>query len=146
MHAVQVPELQTMLLPHAVPFARAVPVSVQAEAPVEHDVSPVWHALLGVHARPAVQAAHAPLLQTMLAPQAVPFGAFDAVSTQLGVALHDVVPVWQTLTGTHATPGVHEVQAPLLQTSLVPHGVPSATGVAVSLHWEVPPAQPSAPL
>jgi hypothetical protein len=92
-HAAQVPLLQTMLVPQAVPSASAVPVSVHAEAPVEHEVIPVWHALLGVHARPAVHAAQAPALHTMLVPQVVPFGAFEPVSMQLGAPAHDVVPV-----------------------------------------------------
>ena len=39
--AVQVPDSQTLLAPHAVPFARLVPVSVQEAVPLEQSSVPV---------------------------------------------------------------------------------------------------------
>jgi len=63
MHMTQVREpLHTMLLPHAVPGALAVP-SMQVCTPVAHELTPLTHAAPGlvVHARPAVHSAHWPL-------------------------------------------------------------------------------------
>jgi hypothetical protein len=62
-HMTQVPEpLHTMLLPHAVPGALAVP-STQVWTPVAHELTPLTHAAPGfvVHASPAVHSAHWPL-------------------------------------------------------------------------------------
>lgn len=93
MHAPQVPPLQTESVPHGVPSGWAVPVSVHAEVPEAHDVTPVWHLLVGVHPRPALHAVHAPPLQTMLVPHVVPSVALEPVSTQAGPAEHEVLPV-----------------------------------------------------
>jgi hypothetical protein len=61
--APQVPLLQTMFVPHDVPFD-LLPVSAHTDAPVTHEVVPVLHTLGGWQLAPAVQATHVPLLQT----------------------------------------------------------------------------------
>ena len=93
-HCVHVPLLQTSLLPHVVPFAAFAPVSTHVEAPVLHDVSPVWHGLAGVQAVPAVQATHDPdALHTSLVAHDVPVVTLTPVSTHTDVpVLHDVSP------------------------------------------------------
>jgi hypothetical protein len=57
---------------------------------------------------------------------------------------HEIAPVWQGPGGLQAPPAVHATQAPLLQTSLVPHEVPLvtlpvATQTGVPLEQEVVP-------
>jgi hypothetical protein len=57
-HAVHCPPLHTMFVPHGVP-SDTLPVALHTDAPVEHDVDPVLHALLGgVHETPAVHETH----------------------------------------------------------------------------------------
>ena len=78
----QVPPLQTLFVPHDVPFAR-FPVSAQTEVPVAHDVAPVWHAVAGVQEVPAVQDPQVPKVQTMFVPHTVPFTRLLPVSEQV---------------------------------------------------------------
>jgi hypothetical protein len=74
-HAVQTPpDEQTMLVPQLVPAETGVPVSLQVAPPTPQLSMPTWHAFDGVQAEPAVQVTHAPLLQIMPPPQAVPSG------------------------------------------------------------------------
>jgi hypothetical protein len=103
------PPTHTPPEPQAVPFATALPVSWQADTPVEQLVKPVWHVLVGVHATPAVHALHAPLSQTSLVPQLVPFAASLPVSLQTETPVEQLVePAWQLLSvGVQATPDVH---------------------------------------
>jgi hypothetical protein len=61
-----------------------------------------------------VHAAQVPLLQTMSVPHTVPLGLL--FSMHIGPVVHDIVPVLQTLTTTHAAPWVQPVQAPPEQT------------------------------
>jgi len=82
-HVMHVPFWQTLLVPHEVPFA-LLPVSVHTEAPVVQTVAAVLHGFAVVQAVPAVQAAHVPLLQTMLVPQAMPFACAVPVSMHVG--------------------------------------------------------------
>jgi hypothetical protein len=71
-------------------------------------------------------------------PQDVPAGLL-ALATQTEVPdAHDVVPVLHALVGWHATPAVHASQFPALQTMLLPHDTPSASGTFVSEHTGVP--------
>ena len=73
-----------------------------------------------------MHATHAPLLHTLLVPHVVPLSVLVPVSSQVLVPVaHDVVPTWQAFVGAHARPAVHATHAPALQTSLVPHEVPS---------------------
>jgi len=123
---VQVPLLQTLLLPHDVPFA-TLPVSAHTDAPVTHDVAPVLHTLAGWQLAPAVQFPQVPLLQTLFVPQVVPLTRFRPVSEQVIDGEHVCVPAWHGFVGMQAVPAVHEVQLPPLHTMLVPHEVPSAT-------------------
>jgi hypothetical protein len=85
------PPLQTLLLPHEVPFA-TLPVSAQTEAPVTHEIAPVRQAFAGVQAVPAVQSPHAPLLQTMFVPHTVPLTRLFPVSEQEMVGEQTVCP------------------------------------------------------
>ena len=79
--APQAPLLQTLFVPHDVPFA-TFPVSAQTDIPVTQEVAPVWHAVAGVQEAPAVQAPQAPLLHTMFVPQTVPLTRLLPVSEQ----------------------------------------------------------------
>ena len=118
-HVLHVPPLQTMFGPQVVPFPTFVPWSTQTEVPVEHEVAPLWHGLAGgTQETPAVQEVHAPALQTWFVPQVVPSATFVVASTQTEVPVeHEVVPLWQGLaTNGQATPAVHAVHAPALQT------------------------------
>ena len=81
-HVTQVPLLQTLLLPHEVPFA-TFPVSAQTDAPVTHDVAPVLHRLVGWQLAPPVQLVQVPLLQTLLIPHTAPLTRFLPVSAQV---------------------------------------------------------------
>jgi hypothetical protein len=75
-----------MPAPHEVPFGRSA-FAVQTGTPVVHWIVPVRQGLVGVHAVPAAQAAHAPLLHTMFWPQLVPFAC------ALPVSRHDITPL-----------------------------------------------------
>jgi hypothetical protein len=146
-HALQAPLLQTMFVPQVVPFDPGVIVSVHVDAPVEHDVVPRSHWLVGVQDAPAVQAVHVPPLQTMLVPHEVPFGAGPSVSVHVTVPVEqEVVPVWQTSVGVHAVPEVQLVHAPSSQTMFVPQTVPSDAGSPVSVQTEVPPLHVRVPV
>src|SRR5262245_21966374 len=59
--------------PHCVPCP-LLPLSMQTEAPVAHDVMPVLHGFVGWQAWPAVHDTHMPVLQTRFIPHAVPSG------------------------------------------------------------------------
>ena len=83
-------------------------------------VRPSWHGFTGVQATPAVQAAHAPALQTWSVPQVVPSASGVAgvvLSTQVDVPVAQLVaPSTQGFEGVQATPAVQATQAPALQT------------------------------
>jgi hypothetical protein len=63
-HELHEPLSHTALVPHAVPLAVWVPVSVHTATPVEQSVVPVSHGLAGVHAAPEEHALQVPLSQT----------------------------------------------------------------------------------
>ena len=126
------PALHTLLLPHDVPFAR-FPFSTQTEVPVAHDVAPVWHAVGGVQLTAAVQIPQAPPLQTLFVPHDVPFATFP-VSAQTDIPVtQDVVPVRHAVAGVQETAAVQPPQIPLLHTMFVPHTVPLARLLPVSV-------------
>jgi hypothetical protein len=124
--------VQTRFAPQLVPPGLGAPgLSTHTDVPVEQDVIPVRQGSgLPVHARPAVQPTHAPVLQTRLVPQDVPFTT-SPVSTQTGAPLeHSVLPVLQT-DGAQAAPCVQEMQPPdPLQTRFAPQLVPPGSGAA----------------
>ena len=127
----QVPPLQTLFVPHDVPFAM-LPVSAQTEVPVAHDVAPVRHAVVGVQVTPAVQDPQVPPLQTLFVPHEVPFAMFP-VSAQTDIPVtQEVAPVRQAVAGVQAAPAVQDPQAPLLHTMFVPHTVPLTKLLPVS--------------
>ena len=134
-HVAHVPLSQTLPVPHAVPLAMSLPVSVQTEVPEAQDVAPTWQGLVGVHDAFAVQAEHAPLAHTMFAPQDAPFESVVPVSVHDGVdAEQSSVPAWQGLVGVHGEPFMHAAQAPVSQTSLVPQALPLGRALPVSTH------------
>jgi hypothetical protein len=140
----QVPLLQTLLVPHDVPFA-TFPTVVQTELPVEQEVTPVLHTLDGWQLPPAVQETQVPPLQTLLVPHEVPSATFP-VSAHMEVPdMHDVAPVLQTLVGWQLTLAVQVPQVPLSQTLFVPQAVPLAT-LPVSAQTEVPDMHDVAPV
>ena len=127
------PALQTLLVPHDVPFAR-LPVSAQTEVPVAHDVAPVRQAVVGVQVTPAVQLLQAPALHTLFVPHDVPFATFP-VSAQTDIPVtQEVAPVRQAVVGVQEAPAVQAPQAPLLHTMFVPHTVPLTRLLPVSEH------------
>ena len=133
-----------MPLPHEVPFAR-LPFSVQTGTPVVQRFAPVRHGFVGVQVLPAVQAAHAPLLQTMFAPHTAPLTRFLFVSAHVMAGEQACVPAWHAFAGVHDIPAVHDTQLPELQTMFVPHEVPVALRVP-SVQTSAPVAQAVMPL
>ena len=91
MQAPQTPPLQTLFVPHEVPFA-TFPVSAQTDIPVTQEVAPVRQAVAGVQAAPAVQAPQAPLLHTMFVPHTVPLTRLLPVSEQSMLGEQTVCP------------------------------------------------------
>jgi hypothetical protein len=138
-HAEHAPLSQTLFVPQDVPFAAVLPVSLQTGKPDVQTVVPTSHAFVGVHAAPGVHPPHAPALQNSLVPQAVPLVAAVPVSVQVAVPdAHDVSPTSHGFAGVHAVPAVHAPHAPSSHTSFVPHDVPFATVVPVSLQTGEP--------
>jgi hypothetical protein len=125
-HALQTPSPQTKPAPHDVPFGR-LPLSVHTGAPVLHVVVPVLHGLSGEQISPTVHGVQTPPPQTRLTPQLVPSATRPPASVHVGPALHDSVPVWHGLAGTHEDPATQPTHAPTEQTRSVPHDVPFAT-------------------
>jgi hypothetical protein len=141
-----VPLLQTMFVPQVVPLARFRPVSAQV-IDGEQVCVPAWHGLAGVQASPVVHDTHAPELQTMFVPQAVPLATF-ADSTHTGAPLlHALVPVRHGLLGTaQIAPSLQSPQTPVaLQTLSVPQAVPAGTMAVPALQTGVPVPQASVP-
>jgi hypothetical protein len=141
--ATQLPLLQTLLLPQALPSG-AAPVSIQTDAPVPQLVLPTLQAD-GSQAASLAQATQLPPLHTRPWPQVVPSGASC-------VGLHSEAPVAQlvvpSLHGSpvaQATAALHATQLPLPQTWSLPQGVPFTAGVPLSLHWGMPLLQSSTP-
>jgi hypothetical protein len=136
--AVQLPQvpvaLQTRLVPHGVPAARFVPVSVHCGAPVEHARVPIWQALVGAQVAPVWQETHCPVWHTMLVPQEVPFGR-SPISVQTAAPVAQLIaPVRHGLAVTvQVAPAVQATQVPSLQTMFSPHTVPFACGCWVSM-------------
>jgi hypothetical protein len=118
------------------------PLSVQTAAPVVQTTEPVRQGLVGEHALPAAQAAHAPLLQTMFVAQTVPFACAVWVSMHDATPLAEqiVCPTWHALVGVQAPPGVHA------GTSVPPSGEPAPPRPPAPAVPPVPaPPRPPAP-
>ena len=74
-------------------------------------------------------------------PHDVPFARLP-LSAQTGVpVVQTFEPVRHGLLGVQVLPAVHDAHAPLLQTMLVPHDVPFALAVPVSMHDIAPLAE-----
>src|SRR5436190_601229 len=77
--------------PHSVP-APLLPVSVQTDVPVEHDVAPVLQAFVGWQLAPAAHETHVPALQTLSVPQLTPFARALPESVQPMLGEQTVMP------------------------------------------------------
>jgi hypothetical protein len=94
-------------MPQVVPSGTLAPVSSQTDAPVAHDVAPTWHGFAaGAQATAAVQATHAPPLQTWSVPHVVPFGAGPVSVHTAGPVSQVIAASWQGIADGHETPGV----------------------------------------
>jgi hypothetical protein len=128
-HATQVPALQTSFAPQVLPLA-ALPVVVQTDAPVAHDVVPTRHMFPpGVHGWLGVHALQLPPEQYRFMPHDAPL-ARDVVSS-VHVAMpppHASAPLWQgAVLGVQVEPAAHAMHTPALQTfPAVKQLVPSA--------------------
>jgi hypothetical protein len=81
---------------------------MHVETPVAQLVTDRTQTPVAVHGVPAVQAPQTPALQTMLAPQTVPFGAGFPVSVHVGEPVeHVVAPRSHGLAGVHDLPAAH---------------------------------------
>ena len=100
-----------------------------------------------MQASPAVQARHAPALQTMFVPQDVPLATFPDVMHTGAPVLHAVAPVLQGFPVTaQLAPDWQAMQLPVaLQTWSGPQLVPAETSVALSLQTGVPVEQACVP-
>jgi hypothetical protein len=128
----QLPELQTMFVPHMVPSEAAVPVSTQFIVPVEQLYIPTWQRLVGMQLPPATQATHMPARQTLVfavAPQSLPLATLP-LSPQTYVPVEqDDVPVLQLFAGMQLMLLTQGLQVPALQTAVfgvVPQSLPFA--------------------
>jgi hypothetical protein len=113
--------------------------------PVEQTMVPTLQTD-GSQPAPAEQVTHAPLLQTIPPPQALPSRALPASTHMETPVAHEVLPLLQGLLTVQATSGVQAPQPPFLQTMLSPQLLPSATRPPVSMHAALPVAQESVPL
>lgn len=133
--------------PQEVPSS-TLPVSVQTGAPVSQVIAAILQrgSVVDVQAVPAAHCTQPPVpLQTRPLPHDVP-GVTRPASVQTGVPVpQEVVPPWQTIPGSHASPAAHGTQPPvLLQTRPVPQDVPGVTGPA-SVQTAVPVLQDVVP-
>lgn len=132
-HETHIPVRQTRFDPQIIPSGWFMAVSVQTAVPVSQASVPLWQGLAGGQLAPAMQATQAPVVHTMLDPQGVPFGLFpDATHAETPVA-HDVVPALHGSVGWQVLAAAQALQVPLLHTLSVPHDVPFAIMVAVSV-------------
>jgi hypothetical protein len=116
-HGKHCPPLQTWSTPQAVPFASAVPASMQTWVPLAQEVTPAWHGFAGVHAEFMVQATHCPALQTWSTSQAVPFASAVPVSTQTwDPVAQEVTPERHGFAGVQAALALQATHCPPLQT------------------------------
>jgi hypothetical protein len=112
-HITHAPISQISPVPHELPLATLIPVSVQTDTPVEQSVVPVWQALVGMHGLLAAHAEHIPLLQTMAVPHDVPLPAFIPVSLQMALPVEQsILPAWHAMAGVQAAPEVHAAASP----------------------------------
>lgn len=126
LHATQAAALlQTIPVPHDVP-AGLLALSTQTSEPVLHEFVPFLHGLVGWHAVPAVQDTHIPRRHTRLVPQPTPSATDVPASVQTATPVSQAsVPLWQGFAGVQVAPAVQVVQAPSVQTLLVPHEAPA---------------------
>ena len=84
---------------------------------------------------------HWPLRQTIPLPHDVPFVLLP-FSVQTGApVVQTLAPVRHGLVGVQVLPAVQEAHDPLLQTMFVPHDVPFAFALPVSMHDITPLAE-----
>jgi hypothetical protein len=102
-------------------------VSLQVGVPVEQSSEPAWQGLVGAQLAPAAQSRHAPALQTLPEPQAVPLGRSFPLSWQVGVPVEQSSePPWQGLAGVQLVPARQSLHVPAWQTLPMPQEAPSS--------------------
>lgn len=140
------PSPHTLFVPQVVPLARFCPVSEQVIVG-EQTVMPAWQRLDATQVSPAVQATHAPSLQTRFVPQAVPLATFPDCMQTAAPLLQTVVPVRQgAVESEQLAPAWQLTQVPVPpQTMFVPQLVPTETSFPLSLQTGVPVEQASVP-
>ena len=74
-----------------------------------------------------------PFVHTMFVPQGVPLGLFPEAKHAETPVEHEVIPAWHISVGWQAFPAAQAAQIPPLQTLSVPHDVPFAIVVPVSV-------------
>ena len=146
-HAAHAPLLHTWFVPQTEPFVLFTPESTHVEVPVAQDVCQTVHDVDGLQSTPAVQALHAPLLQTRFVPHVVPFAICVVESTQVCAPVaQEVVPARHGFgLVEQEAPAVHAVHVPALQTWFVPQDVPFESRVVVSMQVCTPVAQEVVP-
>ena len=87
----------------------------------------------GEHDASAVHALHDPLSQTSLVPQAAPFGTLPVATHVAWPVEQEIAPTVHRLPVEHATPDVHALHVPPLQT--YGHGEPLLSHVPPALHF-----------
>jgi hypothetical protein len=135
------------LIPHTVPLAACVPVSVHVGVPPEHEIVPVSHELVGTHEAPVVHAVQVPVSHTFMDPHDVPSGRllFEFVQTEAPVE-QTVDQTVQEPVGVQSVPAVHALHVPVWHTMFTPHEEPSASAVPVSVHVATPVEQSAVPV
>jgi hypothetical protein len=111
-HGPQVPSLQTMLVPHAVPLGFS-PVTLHTIVPVAHEFAPVWHWFGGWQVVPAVHGTQVPALQTMFAPHDVPLALLPPSAHVIPPVRHEVVPFLHGFVCVQVIPGMQPPHAPV---------------------------------
>src|SRR5450432_3688359 len=146
LQAVQLPLLQTLSAPQAIPLGTTPPASGQLTDGTQV-VFPVWQALVGTQSRPAVQDVHAPPLHTIPAPQSLPFGALPDSTHTGDPVLHAVTPTRHWFLGTvQLAPTTQAPQTPTaLQSIPAPQAVPAGALLAPSRHIGAPAVQLNVP-
>ncbi len=145
-HAMQLPALQILSTPHAVPVGAASP-SVHTGAPVAHDNVPILQTPPGLpmHVAPLEHAMQAPAaVQTWPEPHAAP-AAFGPSLAQLAIMPQAVTPLRHgSELVLHDWPAVHALHTPARQIWFAPHITP-LVALRPSAQTSIPFAQVTKP-
>lgn len=124
MHATQTPAPSHTPPGQFVP-ALAEPVALQSGVPVEHEVVPVWHGLLGVQLTPAVHPLQRPAPSQTPPAHGKPLDALLAnVHTGIPVS-HRMLPIVQGFPVAQDIPVLHAMHVPLPSHTPPLHAAPA---------------------